>query len=526
MFKSKKVLSIALALLVSSSILVSGMITFAATSKKTVKVASISLKKKTLSLKVKGTYNLSPSIKPSNATNKSISWSTKPTKIVSVDKKGIVTALKVGKTVVTVTTVDGKKKASCTITVSKAAPKATPTPTASATPTPSPFPTPSPTPSGPREWKLKYSEEFNTPIVEPVAWTKDDYSPTSDYHVPYVGENGELYVESKGAAFTENLNTFYSFRKSFAYGEDGWLTFEEYGRDADKNGTPESGGTVTNSNGVATLNSEMSTDGVIVRSTKALPPMYKIEVTLSNINFGGERNGIWTYDNKINGYEGTETGMPWYAAKTTGENGMHFLVISDIKPAPHPNILWYTHRKVFIETDNNDAYGTNPWSKVWDPVKKEAVLNGNHPLMMLWTNGDNLSTLKSNPPYVSYTPDGFKDDGTSVDCYLENEPYTFSVQRDVDSYTMSVSGKFLYGGQTTYTATRKFEDTCSIWHYNQTIHEYPAGIHNSQVKVNGQNVDTWPAGSAYPDYFYFGDPFVNYYVGSADFDNIKLYVYE
>jgi hypothetical protein len=226
-----------------------------------------------------------------------------------------------------------------------------------------------------------------------------------------------------------------------------------------------------------------------------------------------------------NGYSQDADAGPWTSGSSLVENGMHLLGITDCLPAPHDNVFWYSHRKVFMETDNN-----NPtWSQVWNPKTKTPITDGSHPIMMLWSNGQAFSSYSSPLSSVSYTPDGFKSDGTSVDKYLDGESYVFSIERDGDSYTQSVSGKFYYGGQTTYTATRKFVDTnpsSAIWHYNNTAAEYKAPNYNKTVTVNGKKFNSWPLGSAYPDYFYFGDPHTNFYAGNVQFDDVKLYVYE
>ncbi len=68
---------------------------------------------------VKGkTATLPVSIQPANVENKKVSWKSSSPKIVSIDKTtGKIKGLKVGKTTVTVTTDDGKKKAKCTVYV-------------------------------------------------------------------------------------------------------------------------------------------------------------------------------------------------------------------------------------------------------------------------------------------------------------------------------------------------------------------------------------------------------------------------
>ena len=56
-------------------------------------------------------------ISPSNATNKSVTWSSSDTKVATVDAKGNVKAVSTGKSIITVKTVDGAKTSKATITV-------------------------------------------------------------------------------------------------------------------------------------------------------------------------------------------------------------------------------------------------------------------------------------------------------------------------------------------------------------------------------------------------------------------------
>jgi hypothetical protein len=62
------------------------------------------------------------------------------------------------------------------------------------------------------------------------------------------------------------------------------------------------------------------------------------------------------------------------------------------------------------------------------------------------------------------------------------------------------------------------------WHYNQTPDEYDPPDRDEVRTIGGRAVRTWPAGSAYPDHFFFGDPHINFYEGTADFDDLKLYL--
>ena len=63
--------------------------------------------------------NLVATIKPTNATNKDVVWTSSNTKVATISEKGIIEALKVGETTITVETKDGEYKATCKITVSE-----------------------------------------------------------------------------------------------------------------------------------------------------------------------------------------------------------------------------------------------------------------------------------------------------------------------------------------------------------------------------------------------------------------------
>ena len=80
----------------------------------------VSLNKTSASLYVGKSLTLNATVKPSNATNKDVIWSSSNTSIASVNASGKVTAKKAGKTTITVATKDGGHKASATITVKKA----------------------------------------------------------------------------------------------------------------------------------------------------------------------------------------------------------------------------------------------------------------------------------------------------------------------------------------------------------------------------------------------------------------------
>ena len=82
------------------------------------KVTGISLSKSTIKIREGKTYRITAKVKPSNATYKSVSWSTSDPEIATIDSKGYITAVKAGSCKVYGTAKDGtKKKASCWVYV-------------------------------------------------------------------------------------------------------------------------------------------------------------------------------------------------------------------------------------------------------------------------------------------------------------------------------------------------------------------------------------------------------------------------
>ena len=84
---------------------------------KAVGVTEVTLDKTELTLTEGETETLTATVRPDNADNKKVKWSSDKTEIATVDGAGRVTAVKAGEAVVTVTTEDGGKTASCKVTV-------------------------------------------------------------------------------------------------------------------------------------------------------------------------------------------------------------------------------------------------------------------------------------------------------------------------------------------------------------------------------------------------------------------------
>ncbi|SDB50621.1 Ig-like domain-containing protein [Butyrivibrio sp. INlla16] len=82
-----------------------------------VKVSELKLSKKELELKVGKSEQLIVNIVPSDADNKNVEWKSLDPDIASVDQNGIVTAHKVGDTVITVSTEDKQFKDTCEVFV-------------------------------------------------------------------------------------------------------------------------------------------------------------------------------------------------------------------------------------------------------------------------------------------------------------------------------------------------------------------------------------------------------------------------
>lgn len=80
-----------------------------------ISVENVSLNQTTATLHVDDTIQLTPSIIPSNATNKQVTWSSNNGNCTV--SNGLVTAVSEGTSIITVTTVDGNKTANCNITV-------------------------------------------------------------------------------------------------------------------------------------------------------------------------------------------------------------------------------------------------------------------------------------------------------------------------------------------------------------------------------------------------------------------------
>lgn len=85
----------------------------------TYKVTGVSLNKDSLTLDVGSSETLNATVAPNNATNQEVTWTSNEEKVATVDESGKVVAVAPGTATITVTTKDGSKTDTCTVTVTQ-----------------------------------------------------------------------------------------------------------------------------------------------------------------------------------------------------------------------------------------------------------------------------------------------------------------------------------------------------------------------------------------------------------------------
>lgn len=84
-----------------------------------VPVAGVTVFPNDVKIGIGGTIQLTAEVSPSNATNKTVTWSSSNTSVATVSSTGLVTGIAEGSATITVTTQDGGHKATCIVTVSE-----------------------------------------------------------------------------------------------------------------------------------------------------------------------------------------------------------------------------------------------------------------------------------------------------------------------------------------------------------------------------------------------------------------------
>ena len=90
---------------------------YGTSSNNNVSVTGVSVAPASATINVGSTQQLTATVIPSNATNKSVNWSSSNASVATVNSSGLVTGVAAGTATITVTTVDGSKTATSSITV-------------------------------------------------------------------------------------------------------------------------------------------------------------------------------------------------------------------------------------------------------------------------------------------------------------------------------------------------------------------------------------------------------------------------
>jgi hypothetical protein len=307
-----------------------------------------------------------------------------------------------------------------------------------------------------------------------------------------------------------------AYRISAAFGEDGWLTVESSSRsDATRFAdlvavAPDPAGGPNHALRVA---SPAHTDATIVRPTRPLPDRYRISLRVGWPSFGdGDPQGR-------NGYRGGERAEPWFPGEAT-QNGFYWVAILDATPRPHNNVWIHHHRKVVVDSDNHSP----PWMEIYDGAR--FVKSGVHPVMMFALDGAGEEQERSGPPFFSYAAGEWQPSGAirAVDAYRPDRWYRVSIERDGGRFTIEVAGDFAHGGERVYRGSIDAAARC-VFHYNRSPAELsPRCVDEGSLPALGPGYPRWPAASAYPDWFMFGDPHVNFYMGQVFYDDVRLEV--
>lgn len=327
-------------------------------------------------------------------------------------------------------------------------------------------------------WKPVHEEDFESPAAlfpsRPPNWVVDTYQTTDEY------SDGGKHFRQLG------ISPPAAFRAEAPFSKDGWLTVAAYSR---SNVTqfrdlfsivPDP---ANPANHVLKISSPRHTDGVVVRSSTALPAKYRACLRVGYASFGDGKPG----PGNLNGYTGGETDGPWLSGDATLENGFYWLTILDATPRPHNNLWIHHHRKVVIDSDNNKEAWTNIWERTkWVP-------DGQHPIMMFGVDKTGDDDPATGRPFLSWSNGALQPSGAirALDAYKDNTWYSACIERNDTNFVLSVSGDFKWGGQQTYTGSIPI---ASVYHADDGI----------------------------PDLFMFGDPHNNYYRGFVYYDDIRL----
>lgn len=176
-----------------------------------VAVTGVSINPTSANLQIGGSTDLTATVLPANATDKSVSWSSSNTAVATVNN-GHVTAIAAGMATITVTTTDGNKTATCSVTVTAGPP----------------VPSTSLTTHVPEIYEAKdIAGGYNTPLTVVAE---------REYEVFYINRDNSsnLTVATSNADKAGNICDD-SGTSNTARTKDGWLTISCNGTGGDTN---------------------------------------------------------------------------------------------------------------------------------------------------------------------------------------------------------------------------------------------------------------------------------------------------
>lgn len=177
-----------------------------------VAVTGVSINPTSANLQIGGSTDLTATVLPANATDKSVSWSSSNTSVATVNNNGHVSAVAAGTATITVTTTDGNKTATCSVTVTAGPP----------------VPSTSLTTHIPEIYEAKdIAGGYNTPLTVVAG---------REYEVFYINRDNSsnLTVATSNADKAGNICDD-SGTSNTARTKDGWLTISCNGTGGDTN---------------------------------------------------------------------------------------------------------------------------------------------------------------------------------------------------------------------------------------------------------------------------------------------------
>ncbi|MCL1898455.1 MAG: hypothetical protein FWG16_06505, partial [Micrococcales bacterium] len=239
-------------------------------------------------------------------------------------------------------------------------------------------------------WDLKYRELF-TPAdigvldMDDQAWVLDNMEDTFD---TMSDDDGQTYWNEMGIGFGAIMRSFRTWEKIKEIGEDGWITVVLTGRQQDltsgKN-APERGGVFhvieqpETGNTVAELRADDPTSGAMIRNTKPMPPVYRMEYTVTRYEMGGDR-----YD-PITGEQTPWSTHPGYEY---GDNGEYSI---------DPGTIRYNGFTLTDALGREHCKSQHPWpDSSTNPVTQARCSTGNG----LTGDDDRVITQRWNPLYM------------------------------------------------------------------------------------------------------------------------------